>query len=248
MNEGEDTCYVLFEIDNYDEWLSKLSDYERLRSSQLIEKIIFKAIGVENALNINRELVYRYGVLVGKNILSAYNDSIRSFAEQLYKGFENAGNINVTICVGAVVQSLYDIKKSYRTSHELQRKSFFSAGKIKIICYDGSKDIDFTNDISGIKFFSILQQDIENYRTDAIEQTVKNLFHEITEKLISPNIIKAYIIKFEFDMYASCMDVSRWQQDANSLSEKITFPDINESRVSVIKKILIEFCIECSNY
>lgn len=248
LSEGEDVCYVLFEIDNYDEWLNKLSDNERLRSSKLIEKIIFGSIGVENVLNINREFVYRYGVVVGKNILSSYNDSIRSFAERLHNGFQSAGNLNVTVCVGAVVQSLYDIKESYRTSHELQRTSFFSTGKSKIIYYDDSKEIDFTTDIRSIKLFSVLQEDIENYRTDAIKQTVENLFREIIENKICHNIIKAYIIKFEFDMFAACMNVSRWQQDENSLSERITFPDINESRVSVIKKNLIEFSIECANY
>ncbi len=248
LNEGEETYYILVEIDNYDDWLSKLNDNERLRSSQLIERIILEAIGAGNALNINRELVFRYGILVGENILSMHNNSIKTFAERLYNGFKNTDSLKVTICVGAAVKSLQDTVKSYRTSHELQKNSFFNGGQYKIIYYDSSKDIDFSDDISSIKYFNVLQEDIENFRIDAIKQTVENLFREIKENLISPNIIKAYIIKFEFDMFASCMNVSRWQQDANSLSEKITIPDMNESRVNVIKKNLIEFCIECADY
>ncbi len=248
LNEGEEACYMLVEIDNYDEWLSKLNVDERLRSSQLIEGIIFKTIGVENALNIHRELVYRYGIIVGKNILSMYNYSIRTFAERLYNGFESAGNIKATICIGTVVRSLYDIKISFNTCHEMQRNSFFNVCQSKIIHYDDSKDMTFSNDISSIKFFQVLQEDIENNRLDSIRQDVENLFQEIKGKLISPNIIKAYIVKFEFDIFASCMNVSRWQREANSLTGKISFPDINESRVNIIKKSLIEFCIECADY
>jgi len=248
LTDDNNIYYVLVEIDNYDEWTGRLSDEERLRSSQLIEEIIFNAIGRENALNIYREFVYRYGMIAGKNILSRYDGKIKVLADRLYKGFTGNGGMKVTVCVGAIVNDIAEIKKSFRTCHEVHRNSYFYKQQCSIFHYDDQKDMTFSHDIGNIECFHVLQEDIENGRQDAIKQHVENLFQEIQEKLIAPNLVKAYIIKFEFDVFASCMDITRLQRDANELSEKISFPDINETRIQVIKKSLLEFCIECADY
>ena len=248
LNEDDKIYYVLIEIDNYDEWIRSLSDEESLRSSQLIEEIIFNAIGRENALNIHREFVYRYGMIVGKNILSRYDNKIKVFTDRLYKGFTGAGGIKVTVCAGAVANNIAEIKKSFRTCHEVHRNSYFYRQQYSIFYYDEQKDMTFSQDIGNIECFHVLQEDIENGRQDAVKQHVEDLFLEIQEKLMAPNLVKAYIIKFEFDVFASCMNITRWQHDVNELSGKIAFPDINETRINIIKKSLLDFCIECTNY
>jgi two-component system response regulator YesN len=248
LAEGDNIHYVLVEIDNYDEWTGKLSDEETLRSSQLIEETIFNVIGKENALNIHREFVYRYGMIVGKNILSRYDGRIEVFTDRLYKGFTGIGDMKVTVCAGTMVNSIAEIKKSFKTCLEVHRNSYFYKQECRIFHYDDRKDMTFSHDIGNIESFHILQEDIENGRQDAVKQHVEDLFHEIQEKLIAPNLVKAYIIKFEFDVFASCMNITRWQRDTNELSEKIAFPDINETRIHIIKKSLLEFCIECADY
>lgn len=248
LTEDDTIYYVLVEIDNYDEWIGNLSDEEKLRSSQLIEEVIFNAIGGENALNIHRELVYRYGMIVGKNILSRFNGKIKTFADRLYNGFTGTGAMKVTVCVGAMVQNVSEIKKSYKTCHEAHRNSYCYKQQYSIFHYDDQKDMTFSHDIGNIKYFHVLQEDVENGRQDAIKQHVEDLFLEIQEKLIAPNLVKAYIIKFEFDVFASCVDITSLQRDSNGLSEKISFPDINETRIQVIKKSLLEFLIECAGY
>lgn len=248
LDEDDRIFYVLAEIENYDEWIGRLSDDERLRSSKLIEERIFKVIGTENALNIHRELVYRHGMIVGKNILSKYDNNIKVFADRLYKSFTGTGEMKATICVGSMVETISDIKKSFQTCHEILRNSCFYEQQRSIFYYDDRKDTTFSQDIGSIEFFHVLQEDIENNRQDAMKQHIDSLFQEIQEKLLAPDLVKAYIIKFEFDVFASCMSVSRWQHDANALSGRISFPDTNETRIHMIRKSLLDFCMECADY
>jgi len=245
LYENEDIYCVLVEIDNYDSWKENLSENNKLLSSRLIENLIYEIIGAGNSLNVYRVLEYRYGLLVNKNILEQFNNDIKAFVKRLYSNFTNNSDLKISIYVSKKITSLCQVKTAYQNCRELIQYLYTSRDKHRIIFYDDVKDTTFSYSVSNLKYFHLLHSDIEKNNIKGIKLNIDRLFREAEEKRIDPKILRAYIVKFELELFTLA---SQWLGDDKSFHEKVVFPDIGETRFNIIKDNFIKFCTDYAGY
>ncbi len=242
--DNEELYYVIIDIDDYYQCLKEVDADQGLLDCSDIENIIYEVLGRDNSLNIYLEHIYRYGIVVNKSILQNFNYKIEELVDTLYNKFSETEKVSVSIFVGAGVMNAAELKTSYDSCHEAMNYQHLSSEN-NVIYYDEVKDLSFSYDLSNIEFFSKLLEAIENNMQDEIILHVDSIFKEMQEKHIDPEIIKAYIIKFELEFIKI---VSEMSGDASEILRKNTIANTKDRKMHICKSEFIRFCTESANY
>ncbi len=242
--EDEELYYVIIDIDDYYQCLKEVDADQGLLDCADIENILYDALGRENSLNVYREHIYRYGIVVNKSILQKFGNEISELVGVIYRKFVETEKASVSVFVGKGVTNAAELKMSYDTCHEAMSYQHLRPEN-NVIYYDEVKDVSFSYDLGNIEFFPKLLEAIENNMQDEISMLVDNIFIEMQQKNIDPEIIKAYMIKFELEFIKI---VSEMSGDASEILRKNTISNIRERKMHVYKAEFIRFCTESANY
>lgn len=242
--EEDQLWYITIDVEDCEQKLENMDEVDVPGVYKELEDIIYNSVGKENSLNIYRENIWRYGIVVNKNIVQKVNGTINGLTDRIYKNLAKSGKFVITVFIGTEVKSASELKQSFDTCHDAMNYLHLYPDR-DIIFYDEVKHTPFSYDLKNIQYFTELQEDIENNRQEQIASSVDKIFKEMQDNHMAPEVIKACIIKFELETVRIISDMSG---DTGEIFKKNMMANLKVSRMDTVKSNFIKFCTECARY
>ncbi|MDT8717267.1 response regulator [Clostridium sp. 19966] len=235
--------YIYLEIDVLD-WLEDLNEVELKEKLRELEESIYRVIHRENINCIYQEQIWKYGIILCDEILKYYK-SVENFAEALYKNISNNITNKCIVIVGKEVGNINDLIESYISCNNMKQYKYFY-DKETVIYYDDIKKVES-------KYYDGQNLEVEDL-SSAIEQgdnlkifeNINNIFKNIKEHNISPDIVKAYFIVLVLNVISNITEKNGNTDDFMNMFETIKY--MKDMGIGEMQDNLVKFSIASSKY
>lgn len=243
LKNDEEIKMILFEIDNFDNWMSNFDEISLRKIKDKIRKIVKHSTDSRLDLKIFEDDYDRFFIIASKSMY--FYDEIKEYVENLKDIIENDLKCSISVAVSDSMKGIRSLDKLYKQVDLAISYKFFK-GNGSIIFYKCIKNTDLNYDFCHMSV-DLLFEEIKNNNAAEIRKRIKNVFHFFCKNHTVPEAIKAYIENVEFEIIRYVIDMNG---NIDGFSKRLMELNnsIGKEMVDNLKSDFTEFCIFVADY
>lgn len=243
MTSSDSLYYMFVELNDRHPWL-QVEELPLHRFMEQVEQALQEIVGGEHPLYIH-EHRNRIGVIVPERLLKPFHNNIRIFAEALQSRIQvRAGR--VFIYAGCPVQGLAGLRDAYESAKEaLLYKYVHDHDGLVILSQTSECTVQYMP-VDQELYHRLIEQ-IEEYRLEELEHSIKQMFLRFQEKRYAPEAVKMNIHQCVLGVIDIIRSMDGDERTLGSLDAVISWHDLNLS-LRELQRLFTVFAAESGQY
>jgi two-component system response regulator YesN len=204
LEKDEDLGLIMFEIDDFDKWMSDFDEIKLRLVREDIRTTIKKSMNNRFDHNIFEDDLGRFFIITSQKM--EFYDNIHEYVDILKCAVEDTSNCVVSVALSENMKGIESLENLYKQVDLAISYKFFK-GKGNIIRYSDIQNLTLNYDFNDFNIDNFLN-DLKNNNYKALSKRINSLFYSFLKNLTAPEIIKAYIENLELEVISSVLGMN----------------------------------------